>query len=82
MDYPDSWPDGWDIAGWEDGQGQWHNTESGDRIPEGGELWDTEQIVVHIQDEQGVDHYYSIMGGVDDWDGLMDAIDDIIEEYG
>jgi hypothetical protein len=39
-------------------------------------------IVVRFTDSDGVDHYYSIMDGVDDWEGLADAIADLDEEYG
>lgn len=81
-DYPDGFPDGWEIAGWEDpSDGSWKNTEEGDPLPTVDDLADSYQIVVsHVED--GVTSYYSIMYGVDGWDGLEDAIYDIDEEYG
>lgn len=79
---PDDLPDGWEIAGWESPGGDWRNTEESDPMPTGDDLSDSYQIVVSFEREDGSFDYYSIMGGVDDWEGLADAIADLEAEYG
>jgi hypothetical protein len=74
-------PDGWDIAGWEH-DGEWFNTEEGDRVPQDAELADSEWIVVSYLDDDEVLHYWSIMDGVDEYDGLIDAIAELADVYG
>lgn len=81
-DLPDNFPDAWDIAGWGDRNGTWFNPEDGDRLPDGDELRTSETVVVSYLDNDNVVHYYSVMDGVDGYEGLIDAIEDLYEEYG
>jgi hypothetical protein len=76
----DDLPDGWDIAGWRDGP-DWQNTEEGAPFPDDHDLAMTDQITVSRLDDKGNLEYFSIMGGVDGYDGLMDAIADLDDEY-
>jgi hypothetical protein len=75
-------PEGWEVAGWEDKDGNWQNTEQGDPEPTGDDLVDSYQTVVSHRDEDGKVHYYTVSGGVDEWEGLLDAIEDLEDIYG
>ena len=70
-----------EIAGWENGWGDWQNTEKGDPMPSEWELSYAEQIVVHWTNEAGEDIYRTLSGGFEDWESLADAIGDLMEEY-
>lgn len=84
----DDLPPGWEIAGWGDLEGkhpdkeQWSNVEAGGDLPSGTELIYADAIVVKHTDENGNAQYHTIVYGVDEWEGLIDAINDIIEQYG
>lgn len=89
--YPDGWPSGYDIAGWgspSEGPswgsgGSWFNVEQGDRLPEEVELADAAYIVLHWEDERGIEHYATISSGFDDWDHFIDYVEtDIEDRYG
>jgi hypothetical protein len=75
-------PEGWEVAGWEDKDGDWVNAEESGRDPTGDELVDSYQTVVSVRRDDGTVDYYSIMGGVDEWEGLLDAIEDLEDMYG
>lgn len=79
---PDDLPDGWEVAGWETADNEWVNAEEENRDPTNEDLVDSYQTVVSFRDDSGEVHYYSIMGGVDEWEGLLDAIEDLEGEYG
>jgi hypothetical protein len=69
------------VAGWEDVNGRWMNTEDGDPQPSERDLQDSYWTVVSWTNDIGETVYKSIMGGVEDWDGLADAIQDLMDEY-
>lgn len=74
-------PEGWEVAGYEGSDG-WQNPEKGDPEPTDHDLIYSYQTVVSFEDENGDKQYYTIWGGVEDWDGLYDAIEHLIEMYG
>jgi hypothetical protein len=82
MTGPGDLPEGWEVAGWETADNEWVNAEEENRDPTNAELVDSYQTVVSFRDDSGEVHYYSIMGGVDEWEGLLDAIEDLEGEYG
>lgn len=74
-------PPGWEVIGWETKDGEWMNPQQGDSLPDGDELVDSYQTVVEYTDDEGLTHTYSVMGGVDEWEGLIDAIHDLEDKY-
>lgn len=70
------------VAGYTDAGGFTHDVEGGDSPPSDYDLEMGGRFVVRITDADGVDRYYTILGGVDDDYTIEDAIADIYERYG
>lgn len=76
------------VAGYEIG-GTWHDVEgdSPGSIPHAAPLTedllpDVDMLTVHVIDSAGIDFYYTLHGPWDDWETLMDLVDDLYTEYG
>lgn len=69
------------VAGWEDGAGEWHNTEAGGRSPDANDLETSERIVIAATDANGETHYFTTSYLSDDY-GIDDAIADLGDKYG
>jgi hypothetical protein len=70
--------DSWDIAGY-GGEGDWYDVESGDTPLSSDEPlpdW-VDEMVIHLELDDGSHAYVTIWGPWDDWDGLEDYIDEI-----
>lgn len=82
MDGPEDLPEGVEVAGWETAHGEWVNAEELGITPSDFDLEESYWTVVSFWTDDGELVYKSIMGGVDGWEGLEDAIADLMEEYG
>ena len=73
----------WGIAGWEDGDGNWHDVEKGAEPPTNDELLESEQIVVwwdpaDANGEPTGDIGYATMWSVVGWE--YDELEGLIED--
>lgn len=74
-------PEGWAVAGYE-GHDDWVNVEAGGESPTDYDLVHSYTTVVSYTDDGGNTEYFTIHGGVDEWEGLLDAIADLEDAYG
>lgn len=75
---------GWDVAGWAEFHGEWHDVEAGDRDLDFSvtDPVDVDQITIHYINDAGDEIYFTLNGPFDDWDDVQSQIDDALDRYG
>lgn len=72
----------WDIPRYESFNGDARDVSQGDPPPTQQDLEYGEQFLIHVKDDDGVDHYYWIYGGISEDYPIEEVIDDLADRYG
>ena len=76
--------DGFDVAGWYDRAGDYHDVQNGAHIPPASDWTDAESVVMHFHGGMWDDTYRTVTDiDYDDYEEFVDEIGDVLENaYG